>query len=291
MKTALKWLGRAAVAIIALFAVALAVVYIVSEQRLRKTHDVPVSGFVIPDDSASIAAGQRLAQIRGCYGGCHGSEAQGELFVDSFLFGSVKSPDLTRLVATLSPGELERVIRRGIRPNGEGVLVMPSSTFFRLSDEDLGAILAFLGSLPRTDGPETSVRLGPLARVFVALGEVRTEVDRIDPDAPRPGPGDGSDPVRLGRYLAMTTCMECHGPDLRGKAVAGFKTPSLAIAQAYGLDEFRRLMADGTSLSGRELDVMPTVSSNRFSLFTESEVEAIHTFLLDEFGTAAANSE
>ena len=71
MKTVLKWLGRGALALVLLLVVALSVVYAVSERTLRRTFDVPVTEFVIPDDSASIAEGGRLARILGCYNGCH----------------------------------------------------------------------------------------------------------------------------------------------------------------------------------------------------------------------------
>ena len=283
MRTVLKRLGRFVFALVILLMVALLVVYAMSERTLRRIYDVPVTAFVIPNDSASIAEGARLARIRGCYNGCHGSEAQGEVFFEDRLFGSATTPDLTRTVSTLSPGELERVIRQGVRTNGESVLMMPSDMFSQLTDDDLGSILAFLRYLPLTDGPETSIRPGPLFRVFVVLGKLRPIAGEIDPEVPRPGPGDGSDLVQLGRYLTMTSCTECHGSDLLGVDEAGFVTPSLAIAQAYTIAHFRTLMATGVPVGGRQLDLMALMSRKRFSHFTETEVEAIHAFLLGEF--------
>jgi mono/diheme cytochrome c family protein len=283
MKTVLKWLGRGALVLAFVLVVALVVVYVESERLLRRTYAVPVTELVIPKDSASIVEGGRLARILGCYNGCHGSEVQGELFVDEFLFATIKSPDLTRVVATLSPGQLERVIRQGVRSNGESVLGMPAASFYYLTDEDLGSVLAFLKSLPPSDGPDTSVRLGPLGRAFLALDKFSLVAEDIDSKAPRPGRGDGTDPVQLGRYLVTTACTECHGQNLRGRALPGLKTPSLAIARAYTADHFRTLMAVGVTRDGRELDLMALMSRKRFSHFTETEVEAIHAFLLDEF--------
>ncbi len=283
MNTALKRLGRGVLALVILLMVALLIVYAMSERTLRRTYDTPVTEFVIPGDFASIAEGERLARIRGCFNGCHGPEAQGEVFFEDRLFGSATTPDLTRTVSTLSPGELERVIRRGVRTNGESVLMMPSDMFSQLTDDDLGSILAFLKFLPLSDGPETSMRPGPLFRLFVALGKIPPMAGEIDPAAPRPGPGDGSDLVRLGRYLAMTSCTECHGLDLQGVDRAGFITPSLSMAKAYTIDHFRTLMEVGEAIGGRQLDLMALVSRKRFSHFTPTEVEAIHMFLLDEF--------
>ena len=73
------------------------------------------------------------------------------------------------------------------------------------------------------------------------------------------------------------------GPDLQGVDGPAFATPSLAITRAYTIDHFRTLMATGVPLGGRELDPMALMSRKRFSHFTETEVEAIHAFLLDEF--------
>ena len=60
MKTVLKWLGRGAPALVVLLVVALVVVYVESERLLRLTYDVPVSEFVIPNDSASMLEGGRF---------------------------------------------------------------------------------------------------------------------------------------------------------------------------------------------------------------------------------------
>jgi mono/diheme cytochrome c family protein len=291
MKTVLKWLGRGLLGIAALVLVILVVSYAVSSRILNRSYEAPAVEFVIPTDSASIVEGERLARIRGCYNGCHGSEAQGELFVDNPLFGSIKSPDLTRAMATMSPTALERAIRGGVRSDGKGAVIMPSSSFQFLTDDDLGAMLAFLGSVPMSDGPETEVRLGPVARVFLALGVFKPAVSEIDHEAPRPGPGDGTDPIQLGRYLVMTSCTECHGLDFAGVSQGGFETPSLALAQAYSPDEFRRLLSEGIPIGVRELDLMKLVAEKRFSLLEDDEADAIHAFLLREFGSAAESSE
>jgi mono/diheme cytochrome c family protein len=289
MKTVFKWVGRGVLAIAVLLLVVVGVSYAVSSQKMNRSYDVPLVEFTIPTDSMAIVEGERLARIRGCYNGCHGTEAEGELFVDSPLFGSIKSPDLTRAVATMSPAALERAIRGGVRSDEKGVVIMPSSSFYYLTEDDLGSMLAFLGSLPPSDGPETAVRLGPVARVLMAFGVFSPSAADIDHAAPRPGPGDGSDPIQLGRYLAMTSCTECHGLDLSGISGGGFEAPSLALAQAYSIDDFRRLLSEGIPIGVRELDLMALVAEKRFSHLTDDEVEAIHTLLIQEFGGVAVS--
>ena len=88
---------------------------------------------------------------------------------------------------------------------------------------------------------------------------------------------DPSDPrLERGQYLAMTTCNECHGLDLRG----GFDLPDLAIVAAYPEEDFRRLMKEGVAIGGRDsLGLMSTVAKDRFSHFTEQEVADLWAFL------------
>lgn len=69
----------------------------------------------------------------------------------------------------------------------------------------------------------------------------------------------------------------CHGGDLRGSPDGS--TPALAIAAAYTLDEFARLMSTGVALGDRELDLMARVARGRFAHFTDDEVAAVHAYL------------
>lgn len=280
MRTALKWLGRGALALILLLLVATGVVYGLSERLLNRTYDVEATAIAIPSDSASIAEGERLARIRGCYNGCHGENAEGGVFFDDPMLGTITAPDLTRAVRTLSDAELVRVIRHGVRADGGSVAAMPSSMLYHLTDEDLGAIIAFLRSLPPTDGPEADIRLGPLGRFLFVKGDFQRAAEEIDHEAPRldPGPGDGSDPIALGRYLATTSCTECHGLDLGG----GFNSPNLAIAAAYTPEQFHTLMRTGEPFDGRDLRLMDDMSRKRFSYFTDAEIDALYAFLTTE---------
>lgn len=282
MRTALKWLGRGALALILLLLVSAGVVYALSERMIRETHDVQAGAIAIPTDSAAIAEGERLARTRGCYNGCHGEAAEGGLFIEDQLLGTVDAPDLTRVVHTLTDEQLVRAIRHGVRPDGRSVFIMPSVDFYHLSDDDLGAIIAFLRSLPRTDGPETRVRLGPLGRLLFVMGEFQPAATRIDHDAPRVDPGDGSDPLLLGEYVARTACAECHGQNFEGTPGPPEATPNLAITAAYTPEQFRTLMRTGEPLDGRDLRLMDDMSRKRFSYFTDAEIDGLYAFLTTE---------
>lgn len=272
----LRWLGILVVVVMGLVVAATAYVYIASERIIDRMYTVSSTSIAIPTDSASIAEGQRLATIRGCYGGCHGSEAEGEVFIDEPLLARLVAPNLTWAVRERSAEELERIIRHGVLPDGRSTLGMPSSMFHLLSDDDLGVILAFLRNLPPSEGPQTEMSIGPLGRLGVALGQFTPQAALIDHDVPRPAI-DASDSLAYGRYLALTVCTECHGLDLGGEEDG--TTPDLAIGGAYPDTAFVRLMRTGKALGDRELELMSEVARRRFSHFTDAEISALHAFL------------
>lgn len=277
MKTFLRWSGYALAALIVIVLGATGFTYATSERTVRRVHEVPAAAFAVPDDPAAVAEGRRLALIRGCYDGCHGTAVEGGVFFEQPGLGRLVAPDLTRIAATHTDAELERVIRQGVRQNGRSTVGMPSSMFYHLTDEDLGAIIAFLRSLPPSNGPLTEIRLGPLARIGVVLKKYEPQVAMIDRSIARPTAAALADPLVHGRYLALTSCTECHGLDLRGSPDGS--TPPVAIAATYSAEEFVRLMRTGTARGDRELRLMSEVARGRFAHFTDPEISALHTWL------------
>jgi cytochrome c553 len=273
----LRWIGVALAGVVALALLALAGLYVASERVLRRTYDVPVSAFPVPADVALAARGQRLAAIRGCYGGCHGTALEGHVLIDDRMIARIVAPDLTRVVREYSDGELERVIRHGVRRNGISTLAMPSAMFYNLTDDDLRAIIAFLRSQPVSHGPATEISAGPLGRFGILHGEYPPQVDTIARLGPRVPPPDPADPMALGEYLALTSCTECHGTDFRG--LPTFEAPSLIIVAGYSEQDFITLMRTGVALGGRKLDLMREVALGRFSHLSDEEIRAVHTYL------------
>jgi mono/diheme cytochrome c family protein len=91
---------------------------------------------------------------------------------------------------------------------------------------------------------------------------------------PAAGP---TDPLAVGKYLALTSCSECHGMDLRGQPTFG--APSLMIAAGYPDADFATQMRAGVALGGRKLDLMREVALERFAHLTDDEVQALHRYL------------
>jgi cytochrome c553 len=271
-----RWIVRGLLILVGIGLIGSALVYGLSERIIRKTYREPLVDVDVPADSLSIAEGRRLAQIRGCSGGCHGSEIEGSVFLHDPLLGWFVAPNLTGSVRRYSNPELVRIIRRGVRPDGRSVVVMPSEQFSALSDRDLGKILAYLRSVPPTTGPGPEVHLGPMARLGVALGKYQTAAELVrQADSLASASRSAQDSTALGAYLARSACTECHGLDLRGKM-----GPDLAIAAAYDAEGFTRLLRTGKAAGNRELKVMSQVARRRFSHFTDEEIRALRAYLL-----------
>ncbi len=279
MKRLLRWIGIALGGLGALGILAYAVMYVLSERVLRRTYEVPPVAVQVPTDTTSISEGRRLAIIHGCFGGCHGKEAQGAVLFDEPMIGRLVAPNLTAAVRRYSDAELTVIIRNGVRPGGRSMMVMPAEEFVLLTDEDLGRIIAFLKSLPAVEGPGPSVSLGPLGRIGVAIGQFKTVAQLIAETVPPPDAM--SEEAAKGRYLARTSCPQCHGTSLRGTSNPDFTSPSLQIVAAYSPQSFTQLLRTGVALGGRNLATMGPWARQHLSYFTDSEIAALYSYLHD----------
>jgi len=275
---ALRWAGYALGGLAVIVCVAAAGVYTTAEIGMRRTYEAQPVSLQIPDDAESIAEGERLARLRGCYGGCHGTTLEGRVFFQERFVATIPAPNLTQVVQAYSDEELERVIRRGIRANGRSVYAMPSDMFAELADDDLASIIAFLRSVPPIDGPELHMTVGPMGRVGLVLGMFKPIAPGIPAARATTVPRDH--PVDWGRYLVRTTCTECHGMDLRGAPGTEPGTPpDLRIAAAFDEAQWFALLRDGRGLGDRELGLMGDMAASRFQYFTDAELRAIHAYL------------
>lgn len=282
MKRILEWtaIGLASIIVIAVLAL-----FGLSEYRLRETFDIAAMPIVVPTDSASVARGYHVFRTRGCEG-CHGPSLEGKVFFDEPEIARIVSPNVPKLLKDYSDADLARLLRHGVRPNGTGVAVMPSSMFYYLDDADLGALIAYLRTLPERDGPSlppTSMRV--LARIGLIVGEYKLEPRDMVHDAPRPP--NGPEPAARGLYLAKTSCTECHGADFMGSP----DTPALSIVAGYSPAEFTRLLRQGVPKDGRELRLMGGTARNRFANFTAEEVNALYVYLSQQLRPAASGGQ
>lgn len=255
-----------------------AAIFALSERILRRHYAEPPIALAVPEDPASVERGRHLALTRGCTD-CHGQRLEGTVFFDEAHIARLTAPNLTRLVRERTVESLERSIRHGVRQEGTTVRGMPSEMYSELTDADLAALLAYLRSLPEVEQalPETEIRI--LGRVGLATGKYVLAAQRLESAPPRRYPVDPADPVSQGRYLARTTCTECHGRDLRGDADGPEPSPNLALVASYTPEQFARLMREGVPAGGQKLGLMAAVARGRCAHFTDEEIAALYQYL------------
>ena len=280
-------LFRAAAAVLALGVLALLALWIMSEAVLRRSHEVKPERVTAAAAPSQAQEGRRLSKLYGCTS-CHGAELRGHLFNDEPALVRNYAPNLTLLTRRYSDAQFAQVIRQGVRPaDGRSLWGMPSATFHTMTDRELGAVLAFLRSIPPGGGPTPDEGTGLYARLAIVVNDlrpseppataaVRSSVEQVAWARRHPPAELGPEHAR-GRHIAATVCAECHGSGFGGDATEG--GPDLIVAGAYDREAFRRLLRTGMPPDGRDLGIMSEAAREDFVVFTDAEVDAIHGYL------------
>jgi mono/diheme cytochrome c family protein len=288
----LKWRGIVLGSSVGLLVLAFVVLYIIGSAKWNKLHgnyDVPAETIPIPTDQTSLARGEHIAAINMCQH-CHMDNFSGQT-AGAPVIVTLSVPNLTSgaggVGATNTDEDWVRAIRHGVGNDGRGLALMPSRVFYYLRDDDLGALIAYLKSLPPVDNEMPPTDLGPLGRVMLALGQLPPEIEPnvllIDHDGPRPIAPAAGVTVEYGEYLAHT-CALCHGENLNGQTVR--EGPNVYVAlnltrggemQGWSEEQFIATMRTGVSPSGHKLiEFMPW---KYFGQMTEDELKAVWLYL------------
>ncbi len=276
--------------LIALIVIAALVIYVLSEQRVNKTHKVSVASVTIPTAEAEIREGERLAKIRGCTG-CHMDDLGGDsAFIAGVPVGTIPSANITSGQGgrgqAYSDTDWVRAIRYGVNRDGRGLWIMPSHEYFSMSDQDLGRLIAYLKTIPAVDRVHPPRRLGPLFRALLVTGQLPLlAVEQLDLTAALPTPPASGQTVAYGKYLAVT-CSGCHGANYTGGPRPGAEpgdpeaanlTPA-GVMQHYSEAQFFAALRTGTRPDGSKIpnEAMPwqVLGSN----LTDSELKALYLF-------------
>lgn len=201
---------------------AVAAVYFLSNARLERAFQVSPRTVEIRSDAATIARGKHLAETRGC-NDCHGRDYAGSVIVADGAMGVLHGTNLTRgrgsRVASFDDADWIRAIRHGVGRDGRGLFIMPSEEYARFSDDDLGALVAYLKTLPAVDRERVPTRLGPVSRVLLATGKMKLAAEVIDHTEVQPSRVTPAVGVDYGRYVAAS-CTGCHGSTFAGGKIA-----------------------------------------------------------------------
>jgi mono/diheme cytochrome c family protein len=210
----LKWTG-----IVILSLILIVVIAVASRQNLQ--FDAPYPEVKATTDSAAIAHGKEIAFGAAHCADCHyagnadslfnlGQEPElsgGRVFelpVGNFYVSNITS-DSTTGIGRYTDGEIARVLRYGVRPDGTAVIdFMP---FHNMSDGDLAAVISFLRSTKPVHNPvpdHTVTLLGSVIKAFMLkpVGPNEQVLKSI--------PKDTS--AVYGKYLAnsVANCVGCH---------------------------------------------------------------------------------
>jgi len=191
-------------------------IYGFSEYKLKAVTLPPDFDFALSIDEQTIQHGEHVLRTRGCFG-CHGQQLQGRVFTDQWPWvDRAVAPNLVAYAKINGISIFERALRHGIGADGRAFWSMPSYNFTRLSDGDVGAIFSYLRAAELIEKSLPTPNLGLKARWKIATGadphmaDLAKEVPVLNVNP------DKFPELARGEYIAMTSCNECHGLDLRG---------------------------------------------------------------------------
>jgi len=276
--------------LIGLLLVAGVTLFLIGNGRLNKRYDFPPSNITIPTDEASIAYGKHRAETL-CVG-CHGADLSG--INDWFAAGPLGTIDSANLTSGeggigrefTSDEDYVKAIRHGIDPEGKPIFMPAVISGANLSDEDLGAIIAYVKSVPPVDHVTTGKHFTPLAKIMLAAGMLgKLPAEAVSHDIHVTAPARGVT-TEYGEYLVNTNdCHVCHGPQLNG---GPFPDPTIKVISPnitpggepgfWTEEEFLNTIRTGTTPSGHDLDpdLMPWKEYNNMSA---DELKAIYMYL------------
>jgi hypothetical protein len=110
--------------------------------------------------------------------------------------------------ASFTDADFVRAIRHGVAPDGRELAIMPSQIFNHLSDQDLGALIAYLKTVPPVDNETPKPQLMPLGRIMLTAGMLGNDVfpaELIDLPAPRRIRAEPSSTVHRPSSISIST--------------------------------------------------------------------------------------
>jgi len=286
-----RWIRRGLAALAALLLLATGVVlagWLLAEQRAERRVTVGVAPIVLPDDGAALERGGYLYRSRGC-ADCHGASGAGKVFVDAPGI-RLAGPNISRgrgsAVTAYRSEDWVRAVRHGVKPDGRPLRVMPSEDYNRLTDADLGALVAYVRSLPPAPGGGAVLQLPTVARVMYGLRLIDDAAAKIDHRLPPQPPVAEGVTVDHGRYVAQM-CLGCHGPRLEGGRIAGGPPdwpPASRLVPGAGnvMDRYadagslQQMFKSGRRADGSKVAVMPFEALSQLS---DTDTRALHLYL------------
>ena len=279
--------SSAAISFIVFVVVAVGSTYWWGGRKLVRKVDVAVQPVTFPADATAIDHGRYLYESRGCMD-CHGANGAGKQVFDEANGLRVRAPDITRGnpdIDKYQPRDWDLAIRHGVAPSGRPLLVMPSEDYNRFSDDDFGALVAYLRSLPPGSGLPAEIHLPWFIQGLYGAGVVKDAAEKIDHSLPPSPPIAAALNAQYGGYVA-NSCKGCHGATLRGGDIPGAPPdwppaadlrPSGVMKKYPQAEQFVAMMRSGKRPDGSEVSrVMPF---GAFAKMNDTDLNALYLFL------------
>lgn len=223
MKKVLKWIGIVLVGLFGLVAITAVIGYFSGRSKLIKAYEYTPESISVLSGAEAVEQGKYLVEHWMLCADCHGKDLGGGEFVNDPMLGVINAPNLTSgqggIGGSYTNADWVRALRHGIRPNGEVLVIMPAELYTLMGADELGAVIAYLKSLPPVDREIKPRQLTPTAFIMLGLGII-PETDllpatKINHDsAPLVAP-ERSVTVQYGEYRVLT-CKGCHAENLAG---------------------------------------------------------------------------
>jgi len=283
LKLALLGIG-ALLLIIALF---YAFVHFSVNHRLEQEYAIQPKTIPIPSDSASLALGHHLSLVQGCQD-CHGTDLSGQVMFDDPAVGRVSASNLTSgkggVGNQYSDEDWVLALRHGLNKSHKSLLIMPSTEYCKLSDRDLGALIAYCKQAPSVDRELPENELRPLGRILVNFDQMKIlTAELIDHDYRAPEEVVPAVSAAYGQYLAAS-CAGCHGETFKGLPGKEPGSPDASDITKTGNigkwseAQFREVLRTGNTPEGKSMDpkLMPWEA---FRHFSDDEIKALYLYL------------
>lgn len=288
MKRALQWIGIGLGALLGVIVIAAVVLHMVGRSRLANAPDVPLQPVTVPTDASAVARGDYLVHAVSACTGCHGENLEGGVLIDEAPIGYLPAPNLTAgaggIGASYTDADWERAIRHGVGADGRVLSAMPSQLFAHYSNEDLGALIAYLKQVPPVDndlGPRNITFPGTI--LFGVLGYNTMPVTMIEHETVGQAAPPAGATAEYGEYLVnIAVCRDCHAANLAGNTdpngppLGPNLTPGGELS-SWSEADFINTIRTGITPSGRQLsEEMPWQIYQRMG---DAELQAIWAYL------------
>jgi mono/diheme cytochrome c family protein len=223
--------------------------------------------------------------------GCHGEDLGGiENWFNSPPLGTIDSANLTSgkggVGSAYTDQDFVNAIRHGIDAQGKPIFMPAVAATAYLGNEELGAIIAYIRTLPPVDRELKGERLSPVAKIMLAsgmLGDLPVEIVPHETTITAPPAGAS---VEYGKYMVDThDCRICHGPDLNGGPFPDPTVPVISpnitpggIVANWTEEEFINTIRTGVKPDGYGMNpaLMPWKD---YAKFYDHELQAIYMYL------------